>query len=162
MAQRLISGEEARVVSRAPTEPCSDCPFSRNSLPGWLGTLSVDEWLRSVHGECVIDCHALIAEDGSAFQCAGAAIYRSNVAKKCWPRTGALELPKNKTKVFVTPMEFRAHHEPEEESLTTKKVSEKCGRRYWCWIVDEDFNEKKSGTRHCTKSRGHKGRCGKS
>ena len=40
-------------------------------------------------------------------------------------------------------------------------VREKCGRRYCCRVVDRDFNEKRSGTRHCTKRRGHKGRCGK-
>lgn len=108
--KQLVSGDEPDIASRQPTEPCGDCPFGRGSLAGWLGTLNVDDWLRAAHSECVIDCHALIAEDGSAFQCAGAAIYRANVAKKCWPQTGALELPRNKTKVFTSPMEFEAHH----------------------------------------------------
>lgn len=110
MRRQLICGDEAEIATRQPTEPCGDCPFARHSIPGWLGSLSVDDWVRSAHGDCAIDCHALIAKDGSAFQCAGAAIYRANVDKKCWPQTGALELPRNKTKVFVSPMEFEAHH----------------------------------------------------
>ena len=32
-----------------------------------------------------------------------------------------------------------------------------CGRRYRVWLADEKW----SGTRHCTKKEGHKGRCGK-
>lgn len=110
-ARKLVAGDEAEIALRQPTEPCSDCPFARNALRAWLGILSVDEWLRCAHGETVIDCHALIGEAGESFQCAGAAIYRANVAKKCWPQTGTLELPRNKTKVFSSPMDFRSHHE---------------------------------------------------
>lgn|ERR1041384_3997814 len=108
--KRLVCGEEAEIATRQPTEPCPDCPFSRQSLSGWLGNLTVDEWIRSAHGESVIDCHALVSKSGAAFQCAGAAIYRANIAKKCWPQTGALELPRNKIKVFTSPMEFQEHH----------------------------------------------------
>lgn len=80
MAKRqLISANDAEIATRQPTEPCGDCPFAKASLAGWLGNLSVDEWLRCAHGESVIDCHALIAEDGSAFQCAGTTPYQEGL-----------------------------------------------------------------------------------
>ena len=113
--RKLISADEASVGARQPTEPCSDCPFARDALAGWLGTMSADDWVRAAHGESVIDCHAIVAEGGTAFQCAGAAIYRANVGKRCWPQTGALELPRNTATVFASPAEFRAHHEEAED-----------------------------------------------
>jgi hypothetical protein len=104
MGRKLVSIDEAKPASGQHTTPCSDCPFARTALPGWLGGMSVDEWLQDVHGESVVECHTLIGA-----QCAGSAIYRRNVAKR--PRDpSTLMLPADRDKVFATPAEFREHH----------------------------------------------------
>ena len=55
-------------------------------------------------------------------QCAGAAVYRSNVCKR--PHSLAiLRLPADRTLVFASPIEFRSHHEraPKRRKTKTKK-----------------------------------------
>lgn len=100
--KQLITADEAPQI----TKPCSDCPWARHALAGWLGALSADEWLAAAHGEATADCHALKGP-----QCAGMAIYRANVAKL--PRDPkALKLPADREAVFATPSEFKEHHEP--------------------------------------------------
>lgn len=85
--------------------PCSDCPWQRDALPGWLGSGTPAEWVDTAHGECRVECHVILG-----MQCAGMAIYRANVVKK--PRDPAiLTLPKDKQRVFATPTEFLDHHE---------------------------------------------------
>jgi hypothetical protein len=104
MRRKLITSSEAVPATRQHDKPCSDCPWRRKSLAGWLGSMSVDEWLRAAHGESRIDCHALLGA-----QCAGAATYRTNVCKT--PRDPALlVLPANRARVFASPMEFERHH----------------------------------------------------
>jgi hypothetical protein len=104
MMKQLIIGSQAKPSKKQHTSPCSDCPFSRKALPGWLGTLTAEEWVQAVHGEARIDCHTV-----SNQQCAGAAIYRANVCKS--PRDKSLlRLPPNTTKVFSWMTEFIAHH----------------------------------------------------
>jgi hypothetical protein len=103
--RKLIASDEAVPVLKQHTAPCSDCPFARDSLNGWLGRLSVDEWINSVHGEAQIGCHIT-----TNAECAGAAIYRSNVYKR--PRDpNALILPPDRVLVFASPAEFQSHHE---------------------------------------------------
>jgi len=84
------------------TKPCEDCPWRKNSLPGWLGDYDADTWLQIAHGDGIIPCHVYTQ------QCAGAAIYRSNVCKSV-RNPKALELPGN-SEVF-TFNEFKQHHE---------------------------------------------------
>lgn len=101
----LVSSDEATPATRQHERPCGDCPWRRDSVPGWLGGLPPDAWLRGAHGDERIDCHTL-----TGAQCAGAAIYRANVAKR--PRDPeTLVLPANRERVFARPDEFRAHHD---------------------------------------------------
>lgn len=66
------------------TKPCSDCPWRRKAIPGWLGTAQENadeiakpqEWLDRAHGEVVVECHTNLS-----CQCAGISIYRANMAK---------------------------------------------------------------------------------
>lgn len=85
--------------------PCSDCPWARASLKGWLGGVDADTWLRAAHGEEQIACHTL-----TGAQCAGAAVYRANCLKRPRPGSGNITLPADKVRVFATPAEFLAHH----------------------------------------------------
>lgn len=59
MKRRLLSAADAVPAKSQHVKPCSDCPWSRGSLPGWLGTMSVDDWLAAAHGEAVVECHCL-------------------------------------------------------------------------------------------------------
>lgn len=105
----LISSAESRPARAQHTSPCGDCPWRRNSLRGWLGSLTSHEWLRAAHGEARIDCHTLRGP-----QCAGAATYRSNVCKR--PKdAGLLLLPPDRGNVFATPAEFAEHHAAEAD-----------------------------------------------
>lgn len=101
---QLKTYREAKPAKKQHTSPCSDCPWARKSLAGWLGANTVDEWLAAAHGDARIDCHTI-----SNQQCAGAAIYRANVCKLVVDPT-ILRLPADTMRVFSF-REFRTHHE---------------------------------------------------
>lgn len=103
--KKLITCDDAKPAKCQHQSPCSDCPFSRKSLHGWLGGGTVTNWITCVHGEVKLVCHVHVGA-----QCAGAAIYRANVGKRCRDDS-TLRLEKDKEKVFATPMEFTKHHE---------------------------------------------------
>lgn len=103
--KKLISSRDAVEAKGQHRRPCSDCPWARDSLPGWLGGPDADTWLRAAHGEERIDCHTL-----QGAECAGAAVYRANVHKT--PRDPeVLRLPKDPERVFASPAEFKEHHD---------------------------------------------------
>lgn len=112
MRGKLITSDRAQPVAKQITKPCSDCPFARASLRGWLGPLDADAWVRLAHGEGYSECHTTFIRDNGEDRpadCAGLAIYRANVVKV--PRDPeALILPSDKTLVFASPAEFLAHH----------------------------------------------------
>lgn len=106
---KMITGNEAKVTKKQHTSPCSDCPWRRDSLPGWLGEMSADEWWALAHGEGQADCHTQVQANGEGWACAGLAIYRANVCKA--PRDpNAFRLPADRVKVFGFG-EFKKHHE---------------------------------------------------
>jgi hypothetical protein len=105
MKHQLVTADQAKPRKRQHTSPCSDCPWARKSLKGWIGNFSISEWLAAAHGESLIDCHTV-----SNQQCAGSAIFRANVCKL--PRDQKLlRLPQNKVSVFANDLEFRLHHQ---------------------------------------------------
>lgn len=104
MARKLISSDEAVQSDCQHERPCSDCPWSRQSLNGWLGGSTPSEWVSAAHSDMVINCHVI-----SNQQCAGLAIYRRNVAKLPMPPN--LILPADREAVFSSPTEFKLHHE---------------------------------------------------
>lgn len=104
MRRQLITSDQAVDAKCQHRTPCSDCPWSRQALNGWLGGATIDQWVRTAHSDANVPCHAL-----RGAQCAGIAIYRANVLKT--PRDPAvLRLPKDPVKVFATPFEFIEHH----------------------------------------------------
>lgn len=86
--------------------PCGDCAFRRNAVPGWLGDADAQDWIRMAHGETRIECHT--RQDHA--QCAGAAIYRTNVHKLPRDRS-LLLLPADRGRVFTSAADFVAYHE---------------------------------------------------
>ncbi len=92
--------------SKQHTKPCSDCPWRRDSVQGWLGGFTAKSWVNCAHSETVVKCHVIRNQ-----QCAGTAIYRANVYKL--PRTPeALQLPPDTGKVFSSIIgdDFLEHH----------------------------------------------------
>lgn len=113
------SGEEE--LMRPPAKnPCNDCPWRRNSIRGWLGPTSAEDWVRLAHTDAQIACHQTIPEGSDdndpVFEdmttCAGATIFRANVCKS--PRTTRglpeYQLPADRERVFSWNDEFLAHH----------------------------------------------------
>ena len=104
MGRQLVTFDQAKPAKRQHKKPCSDCPFARTAVRGWLGPYTAEEWLRIVHGEGKVECHTRIGP-----QCAGSAIYRGNVCKDPRDRS-LLTLPRNVMLVFRNPQEFIVHH----------------------------------------------------
>lgn len=105
--RQLISSAEAKSSAKPLCRGCSDCPWTRASLPGWLGGDSAKEWLQRAHTDTVVMCHTTGNQ-----QCAGLAIYRANVCKSVRPPL--IRLERDTSKVFSTPAEFLEHHAPSE------------------------------------------------
>jgi hypothetical protein len=101
----LISSDEAVETKGQCRKPCSDCPWSRQALPGWLGSNTREEWIAIAHGEFRVDCHTRKNNE-----CAGLAIYRANVCKSVRDPS-VLVLPADRDAVFARPQEFLDHHE---------------------------------------------------
>lgn len=104
MKRKLIAAGTMPPAKVQITKPCTDCPMTREALSGWLGGATPDEYVRLAHSDLVVPCHV----HGNV-QCAGMAIYRANVVKRCDEPN--LVLPKDKETVFATPFEFLAHHD---------------------------------------------------
>ena len=145
---KMITGDEAIVTKKQHKSPCSDCPWRRDSIPGWLGEMNVDEWLRLAHGEGKADCHTMKQSDSKGWACAGLAIYRANVAKSVHDQT-ALRLPPDRENVFSFG-EFKKHHE--SGVLSAPKAKNKPGPK-----TDEEIDaeiatlrEMKPRVRHFT------------
>lgn len=118
MKRQLISSAEAKPAKGQHDKPCSDCPLSRTSLAGWLGGDEPMEWVSMLHSETRIECHTL-----KGAQCAGAAVYRANVAKS--PRDPSiLVLPRDTRNVFATPDEFLKHHKGGPEKMPATKTTD--------------------------------------
>lgn len=103
----------------ATPNPCDDCPWRRNSIKGWLGPQTADEWLALAHADGPIACHQTIKhadENGEADwddpglrQCRGAAIFRANICKS--PRDPEVARgPADRDRVFSWDNEFKGHH----------------------------------------------------
>ena len=120
---KMITGDQAIVTKKQHKSPCSDCPFRRDSIPGWLGELTVNDWVQLAHGEGRADCHTMKQSDSEGWSCAGLAIYRANVAKSVHD-PNALRLPADRVNVFSFG-EFKKHHESSILSTPTPKAKRK-------------------------------------
>lgn len=115
----LVAGDEARAATSQHHRPCSDCPWRRDSLPGWLNDKPPQWWTDRAHGEDKILCHVHLGA-----QCAGAAVYRRNAAKQCRDQE-ILKLPPDHEAVFSNRAQFVEHHSrPAILNETTQPMSE--------------------------------------
>lgn len=103
----MTSSDDAVTGKRQHTQPCHDCPMRRNSIPGWLGDSTPEEYRTLCHSDHEVPCHAV-----RGMHCAGVAIYRTNVVKRA-----AFRLPADHVAVFSTPMEFVEWHSDPKASF---------------------------------------------
>jgi len=100
--------------------PCNECPFNPKSVlgPTAHGAFDPEQVLAQAYGPFVLPCHKDPAYQGKetdvseTLQCAGAAVFRSNVAADMqWELPAALlKLPADQQQVFSTAAEFMAYH----------------------------------------------------
>lgn len=110
-------------------KPCNDCPWRRNSIPGWLGDAGPERFLLAIYAESPLPCHQTVdysdpawlkkwtaqtrgkpmAQAASGRLCTGALTFYANLHKR--PRNPDLQIEvARSTSVFATPDEFLAHH----------------------------------------------------
>lgn len=104
------------------TTPCRDCPFARHTEPGCTGGSSVMTYVGQAQGPFFLPCHNSpgYEEDRNSKQheqCAGAAIFRSNIEVQDRLPLDLLRLPKDTESVFETLEEFIVHHNQIPESV---------------------------------------------
>jgi hypothetical protein len=58
--RQLITFEMAKPAKKQHKKPCSDCPFARTAMRGWLGPYTAEEWIHLIHGEGKVECHTKI------------------------------------------------------------------------------------------------------
>ena len=99
-------------LPEAVVRACNECPWRRDSAPGWLGPYTPEQWRRLAHSDEPIACHKTLDDDDTwegAYQCRGAATYRANVGKL--PRDpNVARTPADREAIFASPTEFLEHH----------------------------------------------------
>jgi hypothetical protein len=137
-------------------KPCSGCPFSRAGKPREDDGGDATDPMRlaaQAQGPFILPCHqdpnyATFVKRGRSSelrQCAGAAIYRSNlgIAKK-FPAVFHI-LPQDTSAVFASPPELIAHYNnitlAEAEKITTPEVVDACTKKEIQRVRLGDVNE---------------------
>ena len=104
-------------------KPCRQCPFRRDSQPGYLGDSNSDEFLETTLADHHMPCHMTIDytdEDwkdqlANAEGCAGAGIFYANLSKLPRDRKRR-RYEKDKEMVFASIQEFAQHHRKKLEN----------------------------------------------
>ena len=110
-------------MKRQHRKPCTQCPFRRASIPGFIGGAHPDNFVQMANADVRMPCHLHLPEgvnyeaaqipgtrEFRAPQCAGRAIYWRNQIKI--PRDPSLlVLDGDSETVFCWPQEFIAHHQ---------------------------------------------------
>ena len=102
----------------AMARPCAECPWRRQSAPGWLGSNTATGFLQLSDAGVHLPCDLTVDYEKENWrdeadvspQCAGHAIFLANRCKL--PRNPEQKvLPADRDLVFSWPHEFVAHHE---------------------------------------------------
>lgn len=116
--------------------PCAECPWRRDSAPGWLGASNPEEFLRTfVTAGTDPPCHMTVDYESPRWQqlieeaprCKGNVIFMANHMKS--PRNEAFAADVRKTEtdreeVFTIEAEFLAHHKREPMSDADAKLAD--------------------------------------
>ncbi len=106
-------------------KPCRECPFRKESLPGYLGADNPEDFLATTLDDFPMPCHLTVdyEEDGweslvGASYCAGALSFFRNMCKMSRDRKRP-QGEKDET-VFSRPDEFLKHHKSLEVRKSTR------------------------------------------
>ena len=110
------------------TNPCGACPFRRSVSPGELGGSPPDVYMGQAYAPMYLPCHRTVdfsdpdwkTKCSGQQQCAGAAIFRSNVGMGKAMPPGIHTLPEDREIVFGDAVEFLSHH----AEITKQQASE--------------------------------------
>lgn len=128
-------------------KPCADCPWRRNSRPGWLGQSTAKEFVYRADRQSPMECHKTVdysdpnwkesidAADEVSF-CRGAAEYLANTYSR--PRNpewcaavdrAAQEKPTRDgyPNIFAWTDEFLAHHDNETNARYVEAATRRHG-----------------------------------
>lgn len=100
---------ESSITIRQHKTPCTDCPWRRNAVKGWLGALTPSEWIEKAQSEQIIKCHTRKDKYNDQWQCAGSSIFRANICKSV-KNPLCIHLEQDTIKVFSWWNEFIKYH----------------------------------------------------
>lgn len=107
-------------MSEFQKKPCIECPFRKQSLPGYLGGYTIEETMAVSLSEQSFHCHMTREGNdnhylGEPKECAGRLLFASNVAKSF--RDKDLEAMRVATKVYnpnhneeILGFDMKSHH----------------------------------------------------
>jgi hypothetical protein len=95
--------------------PCKECPFARHTEPGATGGSDPTVYIGQAIGPFLLSCHMdpnyeKDPRSPHLMQCAGAAMFRSNIGVDVLMPPFLHHLPSNEEKVFSNPAELLSHH----------------------------------------------------
>ena len=111
-------------------EPCNECPWRRDHMPGWLGGYQAEDFVNQVQRDGPpLPCHKTIPGDGTNARamCAGALIFMKNSCKGAnHPDYGdALStVEKDTEKVFQWPQQFLDHHKQDLNAWVRQRMGD--------------------------------------
>jgi hypothetical protein len=102
------------------TTPCKECPWRKNSAPGWLGASTPEQFIAQAEAGIKMPCHCAVnyeradwkEQSETAPRCAGHAIYLRNRCKMpIEPGLAAfVRTVEPSPAVFTRPEQFLSHH----------------------------------------------------
>ena len=101
-------------------KPCSECPFVKGSLQGWLGPWTAPNFIRQLMSEDGQMCHSTITEDGVITPgtqiCTGGLICANKSAKSYRnPDLRKLQEEVGKDDNVMTAFEFKQYHKRDDD-----------------------------------------------
>lgn len=104
--------------------PCAECPFRKNSAPGWLGGETVQDTFQHVSGEGDFACHMTRQKKRAQMsRCRGSLLFMKKSGKRPQYNDGLVrifrELGQPDTSNILSVPEFFNHH-----SVAKKKVKD--------------------------------------
>ena len=96
-------------------KPCRECPLRKDSLPGYLGGYTAEQYIQILHSDAAIACHlspGFPHDHSQQRHCTGVCGYRANVGKMPRGPDAALAVQSvgKSDQFFGSPQEFTEHH----------------------------------------------------
>lgn len=120
--------------------PCHDCPFAKHTPAGALGGGSLETYLGQIVGPFFLPCHNSPGYNQfdvnlNNRQCAGAAVFRSNLGVDRLMPGSLLHLPAGDLVVFPGLLEFVVHH----GRMSSKEAKQWLQRNPWGKLLRQEL-----------------------